>query len=481
MISGKQWTNVARLGMNALELNRRQALIAAGMGTLSLGMPGAVMGTDKVDASGNAVAAEKSCIFVLLCGGPSHIDTWDMKPDAPDSIRGPYRPIATKVPGMRINEMHTELAKLTDQFTLINSMTHPGSISNHFDAMHNLLSGQSAKRVQQGVTDDQPYLGSFVVKHRPSKRNIVSNAWLIKCVGPPVFCAPNIGIGGYLGSAYAPVFIGAADNHPAMDSFTPPPIYDLGDPVRLARRRNLLTSLESDALANVAVGADWADLREKGYDAMTRPEGRAAFHLDQEPAKVRDRYGRHPLGQNLLLARRMVEAGVRFVTVNGWTGQAPYDNAGPPSSSWDMHGGNMGMGNAFGKGSYGMGFCLPRLDQALSGLLIDLKERGLMDNTLVVVTGEFGRTPKVLTQDPPGRQHWPKCFSSILAGAGIARGQLYGESSKHGEYPTKNPIRPEELAATIYHALDIPLNAPQNNSGISRPITTGKPVMELFG
>jgi hypothetical protein len=219
----------------------------------------------------------------------------------------------------------------------------------------------------------------------------------------------------------------------------------------------------------------------KAYEVMTRPEGRQAFDMSSEPAKLRERYGMHPLGQNLLLARRMVEAGVRFVTVNGWTGQAKHDTAGPPSSSWDMHGGNMGMGNAFGDGSYGMGFCLPRLDQALAGLLSDLKERGMLDNTLVVALGEFGRTPKILTQEPPGRQHWPQCFSAIMAGCGIRGGAVYGKSNKHAEYPTLNPVRPEELAATIYHALDIPLNAPQNNSGISRPITTGKPLLELFG
>ena len=466
--------------MNHYEVNRRQALVTAGLGALSLNMPGMVFGRDVLDESGTAVASDKSCIFVLLCGGPSHVDTWDMKPNAPDTIRGPYKPIATKVPGMRINEMHTELSKHTDQFTLINSMTHPGGISNHFDAMHNLLSGQSVKRVAQGVTDDQPYLGSFVAKHKPSTRNIVSNAWLIKCVGPPVFCAPNIGIGGYLGSAYAPVFVGSAQNHPAMDDFKPPPIYDMGDPKRLARRRKLLGTIESKLMVEDPAGSDWSNLREMGYDAMTRPEGREAFNLDREPTKLRDRYGRHPLGQNLLLARRMVEAGVRFVTVNGWTGQAPHDTKGPPSSSWDMHGGNMGMGNAFGDGSYGMGFCLPRLDQALAGLFSDLKERGMMDDTLVVVTGEFGRTPKVLTQIPPGRQHWPKCFSSIMAGAGIGGGRVYGKSDKHASYVTSNPIRPEEMAATIYHALDIPLNEPQNNTGISRPLTTGKPVMDLF-
>lgn len=467
--------------MNTFEMNRRQALLVGGMGALSLSMPGIVMGKDKVDASGNAVAAEKSCIFVLLCGGPSHIDTWDMKPDAPSSYRGPYQPISTKVPGMRINEMHTELAKLTDQFTLINSMTHPGAISNHFDAMHNLLSGQSVKRVQQGQPDEQPYLGSFVAKHKPSKRNLVSNAWLIKCVGDPVFCAPNISIGGYLGSAYAPVFIGAADNHPAMASFKTPEIYDFANKDDTDRRKNLLASIESNKLDQVANGKDWSSLREKAYEAMTRPEGRQAFDMSREPAKVRERYGMHPLGQNLLLARRMVEAGVRFVTVNGWTGQAPHDTAGPPSSSWDMHGGNMGMGNAFGDGSYGMGFCLPRLDQALSALLSDLKERGMLKNTLVVCMGEFGRTPKVLDQIPPGRQHWPQVFSSILAGCGIAGGQVYGKSDKHAAEIESNPVRPEELAATIYHALGIPLNEPQNNSGILRPLTTGKPIMELFG
>jgi hypothetical protein len=382
---------------------------------------------------------------------------------------------------MRLNEMHTELAKLTDEFTLINSMSHPGAIANHFDAMHNLLSGQSTKRVQEGVPNEQPYIGSFVARHRPSTRNVVSNAWLIRCVGAPVFCAPNIGIGGYLGSAWAPVFVGSEKNHPAMDNFKPPEIYDLGDQDRMDDRRALLGKLESNVLSKDRRGVEWTDMREKAYDAMTRTEGRDAFKLDREPANVRDRYGRHPLGQNLLLARRMVEAGVRFVTVNGWVGQAPHDTAGPPSSSWDMHGGNMGMGNAFGDGSYGMGFCLPRLDQALSALLIDLKERGMMKNTLVVVTGEFGRTPNVLTQIPPGRQHWPSCFSAILAGAGISRGKLYGKSDKHAAYVSTHPVHPEDFAATIYHALDVPINEPQNNTGLSRPITEGKPVMELFG
>lgn len=467
--------------MTNYELNRRQALVAGGLGAMSLGMPGAVIGKDAVDEKGKAVSSEKHCIFVLLCGGPSHVDTWDLKPDAPLDYRGPYRPIETKVPGMRLNEMHTQLAQLTDHFTLINSMSHPGAISNHFDAMHNLLSGQSERRVQEGKPDDQPYLGSFVAKHKPSTRNFISNAWLIKCVGAPVFCAPNIGLGGYLGSAFAPLFVGAADNHPAMPNFSPPEIYNTYDEVRFEDRKGLLRGLESGHLDRDKQVRDWSDLREKTYDALTRAEGRQAFELNREPVSVRQRYGMNPIGQNLLLARRMVESGIRFVTVNGWTGQADYDKAGPPSSSWDMHGGNMGMGNAFGNGSYGLGFCLPRLDQALAALFTDLVERGMLENTLVVVTGEFGRTPYVLKQDPPGRQHWPQCFSSIIAGAGIAGGKVYGKSNKLGEYPTHNPVRPEALAATIYHALGIPINNPLDASGISRSLTTGKPIMELFG
>jgi hypothetical protein len=360
-------------------------------------------------------------------------------------------------------------------------MSHPGAISNHFDAMHNLLSGQSEKRVQQGRPDDQPYMGSFIAKHKPSTRNFISNAWLIKCVGPPVFCAPNIGIGGYLGSAYAPVFVGSAKNHPAMKNFEPPQIYNSYDEDRFEERKSLLAGLESNKLDKDKQVRDWSDLRDQTYDALTRQEGRQAFDLNQEPQSVRDRYGMHPLGQNLLLARRMVESGVRFVTVNGWTGQADHDKKGPPSSSWDMHGGNMGMGNAFGNGSYGMGFCLPRLDQALAALLSDLSERGMLEDTMVVVTGEFGRTPYVLKQSPPGRQHWPKCFSSILAGGGIAGGNVYGKSNRKGEYPIMNRVRPEELAATVYHGLDIPINDPKDASGISGSLTTGKPILDLFG
>ncbi len=470
--------------MNLPKTSRRRFLKAAGgVGLLNLAVPGLVVGKDKFDASGKAVASKKCCIFVLLCGGPSQLDTWDLKPDAPSEVRGPYKPIRTKVPGMQLSELHPKLAQVTDQFCLIRSMTHPRQINNHFDAMHNLLCGQVVERVREGVPDDLPYLGSVVAKHLSNERNLITNAWLIKCVGAPVFCAPNIGSGGYLGSSYAPVFIGSADNHPAMPKFKLPEIYDTGDPARMQERRKLLASLESDRLSEDAQAKDWGDLRELAYDAMTRPEGREAFNLKQEPLSVRERYGMHPLGQNLLLARRMVEAGVRFVTVNGWVGPAPGETGGgPPSSSWDMHGGNMGMGNAFSNGSYGMNFCLPRLDEALSALLTDLKERGMLNDTLVVAMGEFGRTPVILTQGPPGRQHWPQCFSAIVAGCGIRGGAVYGESDKTASAPKSNPVTPQDLHATILHALGVPLNDLGKNTGIIRPpFSSGKPVMGLFG
>lgn len=468
--------------MSSPRIPRRKFLQAGGLGLLNFAVPGMVLGKDKFDASGKAVPSKKCCIFLLLCGGPSHIDTWDLKPEAPMEIRGPYKPIRTKVPGMHLSELHPKLAKVTDHFCLIRSMTHPRPINNHFDAMHNLLSGQIVERVREGVPDDSPYIGSVVAKHLASERNLLTNAWLIKCVGPPVFCAPNIGSGGYLGSSYAPVFIGSATNHPAMPSFKMPEIFELTDRERLEQRRHLLGSLESNQLANEPAGKDWNELRERAFDAMTRPEGRAAFNLHEEPLAVRERYGMHPLGQNLLLARRMVEAGVRFVTVNGWVGPAPGETGGgPPSSSWDMHGGNMGMGNAFGSGSYGMGWCLPRLDEALSALLSDLKERGMLEDTLVVAVGEFGRTPTILTQGPPGRQHWPQCFSAIVAGCGIRGGAIYGESDKTGAAPKSNPVTPQDLHATVLHALGVPLSDIGKNTGITRPpYSMGKPVTALF-
>jgi hypothetical protein len=423
--------------------------------------------------------AEKSCIFILLCGGPSHLDMWDLKPDAPNEIRGPYKPAQTTVPGVRISELQPRLAQMADQFALIRSMTHPGNISNHFDAMHNLLAGQ------HNAPQDAAYLGSILSKVRPSQKSLASYVWLIRCVGDPVFCAPNIGTGGSLGSFYAPLFVGSAENNPAKPGFKPPDALLPVDTVeRLNSRSTLLGSLNSARTSESDQSQQgWRDVQRRGFEIATSDGPREAFNLDRESVRLRDRYGRNPLGQNLLLARRLVESGVGFVTVNGWTGPAPGQNGGgPPSSSWDMHGGEMGMGNAFGNGSYGMGWCQPVLDTGVSALFEDLVDRGLLERTLVVVMGEFGRTPRInqLNGATPGRQHWPQCWSAMLAGGGIKGGALYGATDKIGASVKDNPVRPQDLSATIFHALDVPYESKVTKDGLSKPLSTGTPVLDLF-
>src|SRR5205823_10834168 len=279
----------------------RQLLQAGGIGAMTMGLPGMVAARVDANQPPRGIAAEKSCIFVLLCGGPSHLDTWDLKPDAPDDIRGPYRPIATRVPGMRISELHTRLSTLTHHFSLIRSMTHVGNISNHFDAMHHSLSGQA------GAPADAAYLGSILARVRPSDRTIANYVWLIRCVGDPVFCAPNIGSGGFLGAQHTPLFVGSAANHPAMPGFrAPDDLQPAVGPERLQQRRDLLDAVDCAAGAGESAAAtrDWHDLQGRALELASGAGARQVFELDREPRAVRDRYGMHPLGQNLPLARQ---------------------------------------------------------------------------------------------------------------------------------------------------------------------------------
>src|SRR3954451_21342128 len=237
-------------------ITRRRLLQAGGLGALSLATPGVVAARVGGGESPTG-AADKSCIFILLCGGPSHLDTWDLKPGAPDEIRGPYKPIASAVPGMRISELHVRMAKLTNKFALIRSMTHPGNISNHFDAMHNSLAGQA------GAPQDAPYMGSVLAKVRPSQKNIASYVWLIKCVGDPVFCAPNIGTGGSLGAPFAPLFVGSAENNPAKPGFQAPDVFAATETAeRMQGRQLLLNNLE--ATNRESRLGSWKELHQRG-------------------------------------------------------------------------------------------------------------------------------------------------------------------------------------------------------------------------
>ncbi len=268
-----------------------------------------------------------------------------------------------------------------------------------------------------------------------------------------------------------------------MKTFKPPDVFvERETPRRMAGRHALLTSLEHTHADSER--GNWRDIHDSAFELATSSGPRDAFNLEREDVKVRDKYGRNPLGQNLLLARRLIEAGVGFVTVNGWTGPSPNQaqNNGPPSSSWDMHGAEMGMGNAFGNGSYGMGWCLPVLDHALSALIEDLQDRGLSEKTLIVCLGEFGRTPRInQNKGIPGRQHWPHCYSAILSGGGIRGGAVYGQSDKTASYVKDKPVRPQDLSATIFHALGVPYESKVTKDGLTKPLSTGTPLLDLFG
>jgi uncharacterized protein (DUF1501 family) len=218
--------------------------------------------------------------------------------------------------------------------------------------------------------------------------------------------------------------------------------------------------------------------RERAADLLTGAKAREAFDIEREPVSHRDRYGRNPLGQNLLLARRLIEAGVRLVSVVAWTGLAPGDKF-MSIETWDMHG-NAGV-SIFGNGWNGLGFALPRCDLAVSALLDDLEVRGLLDSTLVVLVGEFGRTPRISKgAGAIGRDHWPHCYSAMLAGAGIRGGTIFGASDKTAAYAKDRPVSPEDFAATVLHALDIPAETRLSPDGFTVPASTGRAVMELW-
>ena len=226
-------------------------------------------------------------------------------------------------------------------------------------------------------------------------------------------------------------------------------------------------------------------LQERAGELVTGPEARRAFDLGREPERLRERYGRHPLGQNLLLARRLVEAGVRLVTVNAWAG-VPREGEGftySPSftQGWDHHGAAIQKCGIFSTGQFGLGLVLPRFDQALSALLEDLDARGLLNETLVVVVGEFGRTPKVVSNPHPGRDHWPACYSALLAGAGVRGGLVYGASDKSGGYVKDSPVSPEDFAATLFDTLGVPPETRLSPDGATLPVSSGRPIHDLFG
>lgn len=453
---------------DARPFDRRTLLQAGSLPLLGLGLPRLLNANTLSNGR-----RPKSCIFIFQYGGLSQLDSWDLKPQAPQELRGPYKPIATSVPGFQVGELMPRLATLAHKYAVIRSMSHRVPI--HDVANRMLLAGQSLPDLQA------PSLGAIVTKVRPSTANVPSHVWLQKFGGGAAPPDPTYLSGGFLGVAHAPLLIGVGhDDNPASKDFRVKAFDSAGgiDAARLQQRRELLGAVQNTSLQAPRVQA-MDRLRERAYDLVAGPTARQAFEIDRESDAQRDRYGRHPLGQNLLLARRLIEAGVRLVNVVAWTGLAPNEKF-MSVETWDMHG-NAGI-DIFGNGWNGLGWALPRCDEAVAALLEDLDQRGLLESTLVVLVGEFGRTPRVSKgASAIGRDHWPNCYSAMLAGAGVRGGTVYGASDAHAAYVKDRPVSPEDFAATVLHALDIPPETRISPDGFTVRASSGVPIEALFG
>jgi hypothetical protein len=432
-----------------------------------------------LQARGAPAGKAKHGIFVFLNGGPSQLDTFDPKPDAPDGIRGPYRPIATSVAGIRISERLPRLARLAGQYALVRSATH--HLHAHNSGAAYALSGHApASDADIAPTPmDHPSYGAVLAKLRPSLRRLPSAVLTPRLLFDMGFPTPSAG-GGWLGHAYDPFPVvrnQMMSKPPAWDGKLPVP-----DGLRLptdvsARRlsgRQELLGVVNDAFAAARANVPLLTLdrhQEKALDLLLSPEAQAAFDLAREPAAVHERYGRFEMGQVLLLARRLVEAGVRFVTANAVSN--PTNTTLACFQIWDTHRDHFRLYDET---------LLPELDQALSALLTDLDERGLLGETLLVVMGEFGRTPRINANPGGGRDHWPHAYSVLLAGGGIGGGRVYGATDRHAAHVKDLPVRPDDLAATLYEALGVPHDTMLKDfAGRPHRITDGTPLTALFG
>lgn len=425
--------------------------------------------------AGESARQERSCIFIVQQGGPSHIDTWDMKPNAPLEIRGALRPIPTTVPGTQVCELLPQLAARADKYCILRTLCHT---SNDHDAgMHMFLTGRSVP------APDAPYLGSIASRLQPATRNFPSYVWIqeLEFQGS---ASARYTSGGHLGPGHAPFLIARGTENFANPAFQVSAL-DPPDGVsveRLLARRRLLDSVSPPTgnTAGVATADAHGNFQERAFDLVAGPAARRAFDLSRERVEVRDRYGRHPLGQNLLAARRLIEAGARLVSVNAFTGFEPNTKWPPVVNVWDMHGApNRPEIGIFSENTYGLPWCLPRLDDAVSALLDDLDQRGLLDTTLVVLAGEFGRTPRVNAQF--GRDHYCQCFSAMVAGAGLRGGAVLGRSDKNAAFPADGPVSLEDFSATLLAALGVAPGTPLDPADFTRRASSGEPIRELFG
>ena len=450
--------------------SRRHLLKVGGLGLLGMTMPGLLRAEELMKGKGPKARA-KSVIFLFQFGGPSHIDMLDMKPDAPEGIRGPHKPMSSNADGIQVNDRLPRLAKVMDKVTLIRSMHH--TMKNHNSASYYALSGHTPPTDDIRLRDSLdlfPAYGCVVDRLAPGDAEIPAHV-----AYPYVIRDGSVTPGqhaSFLGKAHDP-FLFTQD--PNASDFKLP---ELSLPAnlsyeRLEQRRELQKLIdEQSRLLEISATARGLDAYYEKALAMLHSERlRKAFDLSAEPEKLRDDYGRHTYGQSCLLARRLVEAGVKFVTVyfsSNIGGQST------TSGGWDTHGfNNTRMYPIIEK------YHLPLTDQTLPTFLEDMDSRGLLKDTLVVWMGEFGRTPKI--NENASRDHWPQCYTTLLAGGGVKRGFVYGASDRNAMYPAENPVRPDDLAATMFYLLGIDPHTEVRAVG-NRPvlISEGKPVMGVM-
>jgi hypothetical protein len=463
----------SRIDYRPRQMSRRRILQVGGIGAVGLTLPDLLRAEDREQSATGSSTPPKSCIFIHQFGGLSQLDSWDMKPDAPREIRGPYLPIQTATPGFQICELMPQLAGMSEHIAVVRSMTH--HMAEHRQANSMSLAGRT------NPAADDPSFGAIVTRLRPSDATLPGHVWLQKFGGGAAPPDHTYLTGGRLGMGYAPMLIGERhDDNPASDDFrvrafdTPKEV----TPQRLLQRRSVLQGFQRHSHLGSPPEFETQDLyQRRSFELLQGAAARRAFDIDQEDAKTRDRYGRNPLGQNLLLARRLIESGVRLVNVVAWTGLAVGEKF-VSVETWDMHG-NADVG-IFENGWNGLPFALPRTDQAVASLLKDLQNRGLLDSTLVVLVGEFGRTPVIRKGGRRiGRDHWPQCYSAMMAGADIRGGAVYGESDKRAGYVKTNPVTLEDFTATLFAAMGINPAARLSPDGFTDPASHGNPIERL--
>ena len=450
-------------------VTRRAWLRVGGLGAVGLSLGDLLArpaSASEPPSTSGTFGKAKHCIILFLAGGPPQHETFDPKPEAPREIRGQFNALSTRVPGVQFSELLPRTAQLAPHLAVIRSLFT--DVNSHATSGYWMLTGtphpSAAESLPPGP-EDWPSLASVIGAQRPSERAPFSAVALPELIrNNPNITWPGQD-GGFMGHAWNPFVFKCNPAEPRFEIEglkLPPELTTL----RVNERVNLLQQLEEHFLRATPTEAMAAlsRMQQRAVDVVQSAAARTAFDLDRETAATRDRYGRHKFGQSTLLARRLIEAGVRLVQVN-WPREPGDAEVGNPL--WDTHQKNAERVRDV--------LC-PQFDSAYAALLTDLHERGLLDETLVVAMGEFGRTPKHNASG--GRDHWGHCFSVALAGGGVRGGQIIGASDRFGGYPANRPLRPQDLAATIFHLLGIdPHGFFADRSGRNRPLQTGGDVI----